>query len=78
MLLANLYDDFAFNEPSRADYYAMQIAAQVRLGNAKRGTKVSLASMRIAKDWKEPMTLAQATAAAKAAWAARLPGVKGL
>lgn len=36
-----------WNEPSRTDHYIMQVAAQVRLSNAKEGTEVSLDEFKI-------------------------------
>jgi hypothetical protein len=79
MLVSNLYDDYQFNEPSRSDHYAMQVAQYVRLANSKKGARVRLTDMRIERTFRsEPKSVEEATRLAKAAWAARLPGAKGL
>ena len=51
MLLSNLYEVYEFNEPSRADYYAMQTAQYVKLGASKQGTRVKLSDMKIETDF---------------------------
>lgn len=35
------------NEPSRTDYYLMQVAAETRRGNVKPGTRVQVKDMKI-------------------------------
>jgi len=75
MLLSNLYELYEFNEPSRTDYYLMQVAQYLKLSNAKKGTRVSLADMKIKRDFREEApTLAEVTEWSKQRWAGRMGG----
>lgn len=65
--------DLDQNRPSRADHYAMQVAAEIRRGNSKNPRKVSLDHFKIPFQRQRaraarPRTVEEATAASKARW----------
>ena len=73
MLLSNLYDVYEFNEPTRADYYAMQIAQYTKLSASKQGTRVKLSDMKIEADFSRgPPTQEELTEWSKQRWAGRM------
>lgn len=79
MLLSELFEAYEFNEPDRHDHYLMQVAQYIRLTNSKKGTRVKLTDLKIERTFREePQSVEEAARIAKAAWAARLPGIRGL
>jgi hypothetical protein len=72
MLLSNLHERYEFNEPTRADYYAMQIAQYAKLSASKQGTRVKLSDMKIETDFRGAPTAEELTEWSKQRWAGRM------
>lgn len=67
----HLVDDY--DRPSRSDYYTMALRADVRSLTAKKPVKVNDCRLRFGKQDDAPrMSVEQAAAIAKSAWAARM------
>ena len=69
MLLSNLHEMYEFNEPTRADHYAMQTAQYVKLSASGKGKRVSLTDMKIEMDFREAPTVEERTQWSKQRWA---------
>lgn len=78
----NNWLDAQWNVPTRADYYAMQIACEVRRVMSEKPREVLLGHMKL--DFKptaasKPMTPEQAAAASKSTWLSIFgPKIRGL